>query len=87
MIDVEMIDEERLTREEIADRLVNRENFRTAQIWGAKLSDGLYLTGSSALMNDDNEYRLSAVINWEGTILPASPLTNVQFYEELLAEG
>lgn len=87
MIDVDGIPEEKLSREEMADRMQLRENFRTPQLWGAKISEGLYATGSTALVNDDNEPRMSAIINWEGTILPASPLTNVSFYEEMLNIG
>ena len=84
MIDVEAIPEESLRKEEIADRMASRENFRTPQLWGAKISEGLYATGSTALINDDNEPRVSAVINWQGQILPASPLTNISFYEKML---
>lgn len=85
MIDIEGIKEERLTREEIARRIQNREDFCTAQLWGMKITNGLYVTGSSALMNDDGNPGISAIINWQNTILSASPLTNIAFYEEMLA--
>lgn len=84
MYDLEALPEESLTLEEIGQKIRDREEFRSPQIWGAKITNGLYATGSTALVNDDNEPRISAIINWQNQVLPASPLTNVSFYEELL---
>lgn len=85
MFDLEALKEEQLTREEIAQRLRDREDFRTVQLWGSKITNGLYATGSTGIINDDGEPRISAIINWQNQILPATPMTNTSFYEEMLA--
>ena len=83
---IQGIPEESLKIEEMAKRVQARESFRTPQMWGASISIGCYLIGSSALMNDDNADHLLAAINYDDEILSASPTTYVPAIESLLGK-
>lgn len=70
MIDLSSLHEESLKADEMRARYEAHEPFYGRQMWGLPLGPQGYLVGSSALLNDDNEDRPLAVINWTGEVFP-----------------
>lgn len=81
---------EQLSREEMKDRCIGRESFKTAQIWGCVVDYArglpIYAFGSSGAMNDDDQDHLLAIINWHGEVLTVSPLASAESIKEWLVE-
>lgn len=77
---------ETLSREEIKDRCIGRQDFKTAQVWGAVVDHAygmpVYAFGSSGIMNDDGQDHLLAIINFYGEVLPIHPLASVESIRE-----
>lgn len=70
--------------DEVSQRMRSRSPFRTASLWGYRITSNAYGIGSGRDMNDDGNDRLSVVVLPDDSIVQVSPVANLDFIARLL---